>query len=400
LANGEKLEQSQSWAEALKAYQRVWEDFHASEPTVAYQALLRKANIQEKQENRAAAFAEYGEAIRAFRGNNNELAAEATLQAGLFSRDKLSANEGEKTGNYSQTWKLWRQLLNDFPQSKAAATIEREQLLPKLEEDLQKMHAKDWKYQLIDTLVRATGRNPNFSYALALIMIALVVKGITYPLTRKQYKSMHEMRKVQPLMKELQAKYKGAELSQKTMELYKEHGVNPFAGCGPAVVQIPFLILVFTSIQTYEVAFTQGKFLWVGSALSTQFPHIFGSNLSMPDVPLLAMYVITNYVTMRMTPASDPAMQQQQNTMALLMSGFFFYLFLTNRWSSAFVLYWLALNLISIAQQYKMVYKPIKDGHIVPHVAKATANGAGAAEATARPITQEAVRARPRRKKK
>jgi len=257
--------------------------------------------------------------------------------------------------------------------------------------------------------VRLTGKNPSYSYALALIILAVAVKLILLPFSKKQYKSQREMQQLQPLLKELQKKYKGTELNQKQMELYKEHGVNPFGGCLPLLFQMPFLIFIFQAIREYEPAFAKGKFLWIGSGLAKQNPHLFGGNLALPDVPLLVLYVLTNYVTMRMTPAADPQQQQQQSSMALMTSAIFFYMFLSYKWSSAFVLYWLALNLFSIWQTYEYVYKPHKERMAsgaspqpVPPAPPAARNGAGSDTSDAMPLAprNQPTRVRPRKKKK
>src|SRR5205814_953282 len=140
----------------------------------------------------------------------------------------------------------------------------------------------DWKYQIIDNLVKLTGSS-SYSYGFALIILAVMVKLILFPLTRKQYSAPREMQRMQPLIKDLQKKYKGAELSAKQMELYKEHNVNPFAGCVPTLFQLPFLILIFTAIREYEFRFAEGHFLWIGTGLAAANPSFLAPNLAMPD---------------------------------------------------------------------------------------------------------------------
>jgi len=111
---------------------------------------------------------------------------------------------------------------------------------------------------------------------------------------------------------------------------------------------------------------------------------------------------------MRMTPAADPQQQQQQNSMALMTSGMFFYMFLSYRWSSAFVLYWLALNILSIWQTYEFVYKPHKERmqkQAENTTTEPTKNGAGSAPPDAKKIApaggqNQPTRVKPRKKKK
>jgi YidC/Oxa1 family membrane protein insertase len=325
-----------------------------------------------------------------------------------------------------QAYQFWRQLKDEYPATRSARRIlsaspsssergpmgapEPSSPMQVLMDRIDTRNSADWKYQIIDVLVRSTGRNPAYSYALALILLAVLVKIILLPLTRKQYASMREMQRMQPLVKELQKKFKGAELNQKTMELYKQHKVNPFAGCFTGILQIPFLILIFNAIREYEIAFARGSFLWIGSPLAhsgadIMGQRVFGLNLASPDIPLLALYVVTNYVTMRMTPATDPQQQQQQNTMALMTSVLFFWMFLMYKWSSAFVLYWLALNGLSIWQQYHMIYKPHKAAVSAgPTLAPALSDAGGKpapAVATPGPTSSGTpAKIRPRRKKR
>jgi len=350
--------------------------------------------------------------------NNPEIAAEALFRGGLFAAYRFGTTEDEKKhGKRMAVQHWWHQLLHDYPNTKAAAQLTQPTpemprgQLAAVENELDRLNSKDWKYKLIDFLVKLTGKNPHYSYALALILLAIFVKLLLLPLTKKQYAAMREMQRMQPLVKQLQEKYKGAELQQKMMELYKEHGVNPFASCLPTLFMMPFLILVFQAIQEYEFAFSHGHFLWIGSSLAEQYKFI-APNLRRPDVPLLIIYVLTNYITMRMTPATDPQQQQQQNTMAILMSGLFFYMFLAQGWSSAFTLYWLALNLISIWQQYEYVIKPAK-ARLQESKTQATGpeslpavdvsrNGAGTAGQESKTVSpaQPPVRVRPRKKNK
>jgi YidC/Oxa1 family membrane protein insertase len=89
------------------------------------------------------------------------------------------------------------------------------------------------------------------SYGVAIILLTVVVRAILLPLSIKQTKSMREMQRIQPEVKKLQAKYKGdrQKLNEEMMALYKEHGVNPFGGCLPLVMQFPVLIALYRVIR-------------------------------------------------------------------------------------------------------------------------------------------------------
>ena len=90
------------------------------------------------------------------------------------------------------------------------------------------------------------------SYGLAIILLTLSVRVLLLPLSIKQTRSMREMQMIQPEIKRLQKKHKGdrQKLNQEMMALYKEHGVNPFGGCAPLLLQFPVLIALFYVVRT------------------------------------------------------------------------------------------------------------------------------------------------------
>ena len=209
-------------------------------------------------------------------------------------------------------------------------------------------------YRIMDFLVALTGRQ-SWSYWLAILMVSVLVKLLLTPLSNKQYGSMKEMQKLQPYIKELQAKHKNDKelLGRKMMELYKEHGVNPAAGCAPLIVQLPIMYLLYYMIRLYQYQFSHGTFLWIGSGLAHLYPSVLGINLGQPDWPLLLLYAGSMYVTQRMTitPAMDPQQAETQKMMTIMtpfMTTYFFYQY---HLPSAFVLYYLIFNVLSTAQQ-------------------------------------------------
>jgi YidC/Oxa1 family membrane protein insertase len=89
------------------------------------------------------------------------------------------------------------------------------------------------------------------SYGIAIVLLTIVVRAILLPLSIKQTKSMREMQRIQPEVKKLQAKYKGdrQKVNEEMMALYKEHGVNPFGGCLPLLMQFPVLIALYRVVR-------------------------------------------------------------------------------------------------------------------------------------------------------
>mgnify|MGYP000972430155 FL=1 len=88
------------------------------------------------------------------------------------------------------------------------------------------------------------------SYALAIILMTLLIKLLLFPINQKQLKSMRDMQEIQPRMKQLQERYKDEpEVMQKKLaELYKESGVSPLAGCLPLLLQMPIFIAFYQSL--------------------------------------------------------------------------------------------------------------------------------------------------------
>jgi len=100
-------------------------------------------------------------------------------------------------------------------------------------------------------------------YGIAIILLTLTVSLLLFPLTLKQTKSMRAMQEIQPEVKKLQKEYKGnkEELNKHLMDLYKERGVNPAAGCLPLLVQMPIWFALYRVLW-------RGLGIPAGSALS------------------------------------------------------------------------------------------------------------------------------------
>lgn len=93
---------------------------------------------------------------------------------------------------------------------------------------------------------------PGSDFGVAIVVLTLIIRIIFFPLSIKSLVSQREMNKLQPKIKELQDKYKNDKpaLGQATMQLYKEHKVNPFSGCLPLLIQLPVLIALYGALQS------------------------------------------------------------------------------------------------------------------------------------------------------
>ncbi|MBS1709138.1 MAG: membrane protein insertase YidC [Armatimonadetes bacterium] len=213
-------------------------------------------------------------------------------------------------------------------------------------------------YQLIDFLVGITGRVPTFSYWFAPLLLAVVVRGAIWPLAQKQFMWGKQMQQLQPYVKELEAKHKDKEgriadqagYQADIMKLYKEYGINPFSGCAPLAIQIPFFLTIYQCMLHYQFEFTKGAFLWINPT-ATKLGFIpVAPNLGERDYILITIYGISMVITQMLTPVSDISNQKQQRMMGLGVSIFvavsmFFYTL-----PSAFVLYWIFTNIFATSQ--------------------------------------------------
>jgi YidC/Oxa1 family membrane protein insertase len=166
---------------------------------------------------------------------------------------------------------------------------------------------------------------------------------------------MKAMQKFQPLISKLREKYKDdpQRLNAETMKLYKEHKINPFAGCLPMVVQIPVFFALFTMLRS-AVELRGASFLWIKdlSQPDTIWSHtlafalpIVGDTLKLNPLPI-AMGASMIW-QMKLTPSGgDPKQQQMMMFMPLMMLYFFY------SSSSGLVLYWTVQQFLSIAQQW------------------------------------------------
>jgi len=392
---------------------------HAQSPNPKYNALFAPAQKLEDTQPSDA----YNAYIRVKNEHSKDpdIAADALLRAAEFaSSPRYGTTAAMHVEGDRKAVDALKQLQQQYAQTEAAKVGA--PLQETVERRIDQYNSQFISYKLIDALVAATGRKPGFSYWFALLLIAVGVKLITLPLTLKMYKSQREMQKLQPIIKEIQEKYKGKpELGQKTMEAYKEHGISPFASCLPMLVQFPFLWWVYDVIRLYEFHFNNGTFMWIGSPMSRQlaqqYPGTFATNLGQFDMVLLVLYAASNYVTMKLTPSPDPQQAAQQKQMSVMMTIMMFWMFMLYRWSAAFMLYWLALNLVSAWQQYTYIYKPSKragasgggGGIVIPSTtvesaaekAPTNGNGAGRAPRELTPVPGgNTMRPRPRRKRR
>ncbi|PKN34317.1 MAG: membrane protein insertase YidC [Deltaproteobacteria bacterium HGW-Deltaproteobacteria-19] len=176
------------------------------------------------------------------------------------------------------------------------------------------------------------------NYGIAIIVLTLIIKIIFWPLGNISYRSMKEMQKLQPRMKEIQEKFKSdrQRLSQETMALYKAHKINPMSGCLPMLIQIPVFFGLYKALM-YAIELRHSPLIWWIQDLSAKDPYYI--------TPVIMG--ATMWLQQKMTPSTGDAMQQK---IMLWMPVIFTFLFLN--FPSGLVIYWLFNNIFSIGQQY------------------------------------------------
>ena len=201
---------------------------------------------------------------------------------------------------------------------------------------------------IIDSIYSFTG-----SYGWAIIVFSFLIKLALYYPTHSQYKSMKEMQKIQPELKEIQKKFKDnpEKLQVEQMALFKKHGVSPFGGCLPLLIQLPILWGIFHAIRKFAAMgkFSSETFLWIGGPLSKLFPNYIAGSLAERDIALVVLYGFSMYLSQKITVAQSPSTDGSQKMMSLVMPIAF--TFILWNFPSALILYWLMFNLLSIVQQ-------------------------------------------------
>lgn len=176
------------------------------------------------------------------------------------------------------------------------------------------------------------------NWGIAIILLTVLVKGATFPLTHKQMRSMEEMRRLAPKLEELKKKFAGDQqrVNMETMKLYKDHKVQPLAGCFPMLIQMPVWFALYTmlsnSFELYNEPFVAG---WITDLTSKD-----------PFYVLPILMTVTMVLTQILTP--QPQQNQQMKMMMYGMPVFFGFIMISL--PAGLVLYIFTNNVLSIGQ--------------------------------------------------
>ena len=180
------------------------------------------------------------------------------------------------------------------------------------------------------------------NFGVSIIIVTILIKIALLPLTLKQDKSMKEMKKIQPELEKIKKDYAHDKqmLNIKTMELYKEHKVNPLGGCLPLLLQLPILFALFGVLRNGIIP-KDSSFLWL--------------KLSVPD-PFYVLPVLNGAVSffqqkLMGSADSNPQMKNMMYIFPIMM------IFISYRMPSGLQLYWLTSSILAVVQQYFIMKK-------------------------------------------
>jgi YidC/Oxa1 family membrane protein insertase len=189
----------------------------------------------------------------------------------------------------------------------------------------------------------------HLAYGLVLVFFGVMVRVLLWPLNQKAMRANMQLQAVQPLMKDIQERYKSdpQKLQQEMFKLYKEYNVNPLGGCWPMLLPMPVLFALFFVFQN-TIELRGASFLWL-------------PDLSRPDplyvIPVimgLSMYGLSKVGQIGMEP--NPQMKMMLYVMPVMMT------FLFLKFASGLNLYYAVSNLASIPQQWLLARERVKRG--------------------------------------
>ena len=175
----------------------------------------------------------------------------------------------------------------------------------------------------------------------SIILLTILIKALFYKLSETSYRSMAKMKKFTPKIQTLRERYADdrQKLNQAMLEMYKQEKINPLGGCWPILIQIPvFIALYWVLLESVEMRHAP-FILWIDD-LSSKDPFYV--------LPLLMG--VSMYIQQKLNPTPpDPVQAKVMQFLPIIFTAFFAF------FPSGLVLYWVINNILSIAQQWKIV---------------------------------------------
>ncbi|MDP4089452.1 MAG: membrane protein insertase YidC [Bacillota bacterium] len=202
-------------------------------------------------------------------------------------------------------------------------------------------------FEALHSFVNIFGFNKGFSYGLTIVFFTAIIRILLLPINIKQTKSQAKMQEIQPLMTELQKKYKNdpqkaqAELSK----LYKENGANPLGGCLPLLIQMPIFIAMYSIIRNL-----QGTFNTLNEGFTPLVPSLGATH----NLVLAVLSAVLSYFSMSimMPKNSNNPQAATANTTNMVMTVFSG--FITYTVAAGLGVYWVSNSFFQLVQNLFM----------------------------------------------
>jgi YidC/Oxa1 family membrane protein insertase len=209
---------------------------------------------------------------------------------------------------------------------------------------------------------------PGHDFGLAVIGLTIIIKLLLYPLSQHTIKSQKELQEVQPKIEELKKTHKDNKeaLAKATMELYREHKINPFSSCLPLLIQLPFLFAVFQVFQKFGQNLDQSlvysfvaKPEFSSGLMFLNYIDLSQNNLILAALAALAQFLQTNMM-MNKQPKQQPG--QEQNIAAIMNKQMLYMmpiltLLIGSGLPGGLTLYWFVFSALSALQQFYVLKK-------------------------------------------
>ena len=201
------------------------------------------------------------------------------------------------------------------------------------------------------------------NYAIAIVIVLLIIRLLTYPVTRKTMKQSQMMQQINPEIKKIQKKYEGrqdeeslSKQSQEMMMIYKKYNINPISGCLVSFIQLPIFIAFYEAVQRFPAIF-EDTFLSI--QLGTTPIVGFGRSNLYVYIILMLLIAISTFYSFKMSMTSDqmePSMKHMPVFMSIMIIVTALFM------PSALCIYWFFNNLFTIIQN-KIVRKSMKNNN-------------------------------------
>ena len=225
-----------------------------------------------------------------------------------------------------------------------------------------------WDLIILDPLINVTVILSHFlfgSFGLTIIVLTVIIRVLTFPLTLKQLRVSKAMQGIQAQMTELRSKYAKdkQKLAEEQMKLYRQSGMNPLGCILPMAIQMPVWIALYQAIIAV-LAVAPEDFLKLSQRLYSSWSLGFSLvplesrflwlDLSAPDRLMILPILVgaSMWVQQKMTTVQSTDPQQQSQSQMMLWMMPIMFAFLTLQFPSGLALYWTVSNIIGIVMQY------------------------------------------------